>query len=113
MEKAAEFINEKYGENTVEIEIEDQYYNIGGVLKDHMHIVDTAIEAAKEVGLEPLFTAFRGGTDGSCLSHDGLPTSNIFIGGHNYHGRYEYVPVHAMEKTTEVIVKIVELYAKD
>lgn len=111
MKKAAAFINEKYGKNTVEIEIEDQYYNIGDVLKDHMHIVDTAVQAAKEVGLEPFFTAFRGGTDGAWLTYQGLPTPNLFIGGHNYHGRYEYVPIYSMEKAAEVIVKIIELYA--
>lgn len=111
MEKAAAFINKKYGENTIELEIEDQYYNMGDILKDSMHIVDTAIEAAREIGLEPFYTAMRGGTDGAWLTYGGLPTPNIFIGGHNYHGRYEYIPVNSMEKARNLIVKIVELYA--
>ncbi len=112
MEKAAQFINAKYGENTIEIDMEDQYYNMGDVLKDVMHIVDTAEEAIKEVGLEPFYTAMRGGTDGAWLTYAGLPTPNLFIGGHNYHGRYEFVPINSMEKASEVIVKIIELYAK-
>lgn len=111
MEKAAAFINKKYGENTIELEIEDQYYNMGDILKDSMHIVDTALEAAREIGLEPFYTAMRGGTDGAWLTYGGLPTPNIFIGGHNYHGRYEYIPVNSMEKARNLIVKIVELYA--
>lgn len=112
MEKAAKFINEKYGENTIEMEIEDQYYNMADILKDHMHIVETAKEAAEQVGLEPFYKAMRGGTDGAWLTYEGLPTPNIFFGGHNFHGRYEYVPVESMEKATEVVVKIIELYAK-
>lgn len=111
MKRAADFINKKYGDNTIEIEIEDQYYNMGNLLKDSMHIVHSAVEAAREVGLKPFYTAMRGGTDGAWLTYDGLPTPNIFIGGHNYHGRYEYIPVNSMEKATDVIVKIIELYA--
>lgn len=84
---------------------------MGDILKDSMHIVDTAIEAAREIGLEPFYTAMRGGTDGAWLTYGGLPTPNIFIGGHNYHGRYEYIPVNSMEKARNLIVKIVELYA--
>ncbi len=113
MEKAAQFINEKYGENTIEMKIEDQYYNMGDVLKDHMHIVKTLEKAVKEVGLTPFYTAMRGGTDGAWLTYEGLPTPNMFIGGHNYHGRYEYIPVYSMEKASEVVVKIIELYAKN
>lgn len=112
MGKVASFINEKYGDHTIEIEIEDQYYNMGDLLKDSMHMVDTAMQAAKEVGLEPFYTAMRGGTDGALLTYAGLPTPNIFIGGHNYHGRYEYIPIHSMEKATEIIIKIIELYTE-
>jgi len=109
---AVQFINEKYGSNTVELSLEDLYYNMGDVLKNVMHIVDTMEEATKEAGLTPYFKAMRGGTDGAWLTYAGLPTPNIFTGGHNYHGKYEFIPVESMEKATEVIVKIVELYAK-
>ena len=77
-----------------------------------MHIVDIAEEAMKDMGINPLITAIRGGTDGSQLSFKGLPCPNIFAGGHNFHGRYEYVPVESMQKATEVICKIAELTAK-
>ena len=76
-----------------------------------MHIVDIAEEAMKAVGIKPLIKAIRGGTDGSQLSYMGLPCPNIFAGGHNFHGRYEYVPVESMQKAVEVIVKIAELTA--
>jgi len=112
MIKAVQFINEKHGENTIELDIEDEYYNMADVLKDVMHIVDISEKAAKEVGIKPYFIAMRGGTDGAWLTYAGLPTPNIFTGGHNYHGRYEYVPVYSMEKAYEVILKIIELYAK-
>ncbi len=112
MEKAAQYINEKYGENTIDMNIEDQYYNMADVLKDYMHIVETAKEAVKEVGLEPFYTAMRGGTDGAWLTYEGLPTPNISFGGHNFHGIYEYIPVEALEKGSEIVVKIAELYAK-
>lgn len=112
MEKAADFINEKYGENTIEIEIEDQYYNMADILKDHMHIVETAKEAAEQIGLKPFYKAMRGGTDGAWLTYAGLPTPNIFFGGHNCHGRYEYVPVESLEKASEVVEKIIELYGR-
>ena len=77
-----------------------------------MHIVDIAEEAMKELRIKPLIKAIRGGTDGSQLSYMGLPCPNIFAGGHNFHGRYEYVPVESIQKATEVIVKVTELTAK-
>lgn len=112
MIKAVQYINEKHGNNSIELSIEDEYYNMADKLKDVMHIVDVSKEAAKEVGIKPYFIAMRGGTDGAWLTYAGLPTPNIFTGGHNYHGRYEYVPVYSMEKAYEVILKIIELYAK-
>ncbi len=112
IKKAVKFLNEKYGSNTVEMTIEDQYYNMKYVLQNVMQIVDIMEEAAKEAGITPFYKPMRGGTDGAWLTNKGLPTPNIFIGGHNYHGRYEYVPVHSMEKAVEVIVKIIELYVK-
>ena len=81
-------------------------------IEDKMHIVDLAKEALTEVGIEPLIVPVRGGTDGSKLSFMGLPTPNLFTGGHNFHGKFEYIPVPSMEKAVKVIVKIAELAAK-
>jgi len=77
-----------------------------------IHIIDTALQAMKEVGVEPVVKPIRGGTDGARLSFMGLPTPNIFGGGHNFHGKYEYIPTFTMDKAVEVILKIVELYTK-
>ena len=77
-----------------------------------MHIVEIAEQAMKNVGVEPKKTPIRGGTDGSKLSYMGLPTPNLFTGGHNYHGRFEYIPVESMEKAVQVILEIIDLYAK-
>lgn len=104
-------INKKYGANTVEIDIKDQYYNMKEKVEPVMHIVDIAEEAMKSLDIKPLIKPIRGGTDGSQLSYMGLPCPNIFAGGHNFHGRYEYVPVESMIKATKVIVKIAELTA--
>ena len=111
IKNAVSYLNNKHGENTVELVLEDQYYNLKYKLEDVMFIVDIMEKAVKEVGLKHYYKAFRGGTDGAWLTNQGLPTPNIFIGGHNYHGRFEYVPVYSMEKAVEVIVKIIELYA--
>lgn len=105
-------LNKKHGNGTVELELKDQYYNMKEVIEKNMHIVDTACKAMELVGIEPKIVPIRGGTDGSRLSYMGLPTPNIFTGGHNYHGKYEFIPTFAMEKAVEVIVKIVELYAE-
>lgn len=104
----AEELNAKHGENTVEVEIKDQYFNMREKVEPVMHIVDLAREAMKELGIKPIVKPIRGGTDGSQLSYMGLPCPNIFAGGHNFHGRYEYVPLESMIKATEVIVKIAE-----
>lgn len=104
-------LNKKYGNGTVELELKDQYYNMREIIEKNMHIVDTACKAIKLVGIEPKIVPIRGGTDGSRLSYMGLPTPNIFTGGHNYHGKYEFIPTFAMEKAVEVIVKIAELYS--
>lgn len=104
-------LNLKYGEGTVEIEIKDQYFNMKEKLEDSMYVVDIAIEAMKSAGVEPVIKPIRGGTDGARLSFMGLPTPNIFAGGHNFHGRYEFVPTFAMEKAVDVIVKIAEIVA--
>ena len=109
MEKLAKDLNKQYGREVFEIEIKDQYYNMREKVEPVMHIVDIAEEAMKQLNIKPLIKAIRGGTDGSQLSYMGLPCPNIFAGGHNFHGRYEYVPVESIIKATEVIIKIAEL----
>lgn len=102
----------QFGEDICIAEVKDQYFNMREKVEPVFHIVDIAEEAMKELGITPLIKPIRGGTDGSQLSYKGLPCPNIFAGGHNFHGKYEYVPVESMVKATEVIVKIAELTAK-
>ncbi|WP_298761703.1 peptidase T [uncultured Psychroserpens sp.] len=111
MVKLTNDINSQYGREVITIDIKDQYFNMKEKVVPVMHIVDIAEEAMKQLDIEPLIKPIRGGTDGSQLSYMGLPCPNIFAGGHNFHGRYEYVPVESMIKATEVICKIVELTA--
>lgn len=101
----------KFGEDIVTAEIKDQYYNMKEKVLPVKHIVDIAEKAMKELNIKPIIKPIRGGTDGSQLSFMGLPCPNIFAGGHNFHGKYEYVPAESMQKATEVIVKIAELTA--
>ena len=110
MQEAVDYINKLYPESTT-VEIKDQYYNMREKVEPVKHIVDIAFEAMAMVGVTPIVKPIRGGTDGAQLSFKGLPCPNIFAGGHNFHGRYEFVPVQSMEKAVEVIVKIVELVA--
>ena len=105
-------MNTKYGEGTVTVELKDQYYNMRQQVEPLMHIIDIAFAAMKEAGVEPKVKAIRGGTDGAQLSFKGLPCPNIFAGGLNFHGRYEFVPVQSIEKAVNVVVKIIELTAK-
>src|SRR5690606_18812607 len=102
---------EKFGDKIVECEIKDQYYNMKEKVEPVIHIVDIAKLGMKELDIKPINKPIRGGTDGSQLSYMGLPCPNIFAGGHNFHGKYEYVPVESILKATEVIVKIAELTA--
>ena len=104
-------INSEYGEGTATLEMKDQYYNMREKIEPVMHIIDTAFEAMKAVEVEPKVRAIRGGTDGAQLSFKGLPCPNIFAGGLNFHGRYEFAPVQSLEKATKVVVKIAELVA--
>ena len=113
MHNLAESINQQLGEERISVEIKDQYYNMREKVEPVMHIVDVAERAMKELHIEPIIKPIRGGTDGSQLSYMGLPCPNIFAGGHNFHGRYEYVPLESMVAATEVICKIAELVAKD
>ena len=105
-------INAEFGANTATLDIKDQYYNMREKIEPVMHIIDLAFVAMNEVGINPDVKPIRGGTDGARLSFDGLPCPNIFAGGHNFHGRFEYVPVQSMEKAMRVIIKIVENLAK-
>jgi tripeptide aminopeptidase len=113
--KIAKKINKKFskqfGEDIVVAEVKDQYYNMKEKVTPVKYIVDIAENAMRELGIKPLIKPIRGGTDGCQLSYKGLPCPNIFAGGHNFHGKYEYVPVESMQKAVEVIVKIAELTA--
>jgi len=104
-------VNERYGDYA-SVEIEDQYFNMKEKVEPVFHIVEIAREAMESLGIEPEMKPIRGGTDGSQLSFMGLPCPNIFAGGHNFHGKYEYLPVESMKKAVDVIVKICELTAK-
>jgi len=106
------FLNKKYGRELVNIDLKDQYYNMREVVEKNMFIVDLARRAMEEVDVKPNIKAIRGGTDGARLSFMGLPTPNIFGGGHNFHGRYEFIPLESMKKAVDVILKIVELNTK-
>ena len=101
----------QFGGDIVTLEIKDQYYNMREKVEPMMFIVDLAEKAMRELGIEPIIKPIRGGTDGSRLSYMGLPCPNIFAGGHNFHGKYEYVPVESMKSAIDVIVKIAELTA--
>ena len=103
-------LNERHGDY-LSVEIKDQYFNMRQKIEPVFHVVDIAKEAMEELGIEPIIKPIRGGTDGSQLSYMGLPCPNIFAGGHNFHGKYEYVPVESMQKAVAVIVKICELVA--
>ena len=112
MQAWGEAINAKYGAGTVTVKLKDQYYNMRMQIEPVMHIIDIAFKAMEEAGVTPKVKAIRGGTDGAQLSFKGLPCPNIFAGGLNFHGRYEFVPVQSMEKAMMVVVKIAELTAR-
>lgn len=97
---------------TVTLELKDQYYNMREKIEPVMHIIDIAFKAMEEAGVTPKVKAIRGGTDGAQLSFKGLPCPNIFAGGLNFHGRYEFVPIQSIEKAMKVVVKIAELVAR-
>ncbi len=108
---AADFINRKYG-NIVTADIRDQYRNMREQIQPHIHVVDNAKKAMKMAGIKPKVQPIRGGTDGANLSFMGLPCPNIFAGGHNFHGKLEFVPLESMEKACEVILNIIRIYAQ-
>ena len=106
----AAFLNQKYGEGTVVVDMKDSYYNMKEVIAPHMHLIDNAAEAMKELEIQPKVTPIRGGTDGARLSFMGLPCPNLCAGGENFHGKYEYACVQSMEKITELLIKIAQKY---
>ena len=103
---AASFLNEKYGPETVTIQVEDTYYNMKEVIQDHMELIDRAKEAMEELDITPIVTPIRGGTDGARLSFMGIPCPNLCTGGHNFHGKYEFVCVQSMERIAELLIRI-------
>ncbi|SDW90239.1 tripeptide aminopeptidase [Lutibacter oricola] len=111
-QKLVDDLNKKLGADLIEVEIKDQYFNMREKIEPVMHIVDIAEEAMNHLNITPLIKAIRGGTDGSQLSYKGLPCPNIFAGGHNFHGRYEYVPAESLQLATDVIVEIARITAK-
>ena len=111
IQKCVDFINEKYGAGTATLELKHQYYNMRKQVEPHYHIVEKAMKAIEMAGITPKVQPIRGGTDGANLSFMGLPCPNIFAGGHNFHGKMEYLPLQSMEKASEVILKIISLYA--
>jgi len=111
LNEVCQFINYRYGRDIVTLEVKDLYFNMKQQVEPVKYIVDIAEQAMIELGVEPRIKAIRGGTDGAQLSWKGLPCPNIFAGGHNFHGPWEFIPVQSMEKAVEVIVKIAELAA--
>lgn len=111
MKQCVDFMNQRYGEDSFTLEMKDQYYNMREKVEPEYHIVETAKLAMESLGIKPKIKPIRGGTDGSRLSYMGLLCPNIFAGGHNFHGKFEFVPLESMEKATQVILKIVEMNA--
>lgn len=107
-----EFINKKYGAGTVELLLKDTYYNMKEIIEKNFETIEIAKKSMIQAGVSPIIKPIRGGTDGARLSFMGLPTPNIFTGGHNFHGIYEYIPAFAMEKAVEVIINIVKEFSK-
>ena len=112
MKDVVAFINAKYGQGTATLEMKDQYYNMREQVEPHYHIVEKAMKAMEMAGIKPQVQPIRGGTDGARLSFMGLPCPNIFAGGHNFHGKLEYLPLQSMEKASEVVLNIIKLYAE-
>ena len=112
VEQTAAWLNAKYGEGTVKVTLNDQYYNMRQQIEPVMHVIDIALDAMKDCGITPRVRAIRGGTDGAQLSFKGLPCPNIFAGGLNFHGPHEFLPIPSLEKASELVVKICELSAK-
>ena len=112
MQECVDFINKKYGEGTASVEIKHQYYNMRKMVEPHYHIIEKAVKAMEIEGIKPRIQPIRGGTDGANLSFKGLPCPNIFAGGHNFHGKLEFIPLESMIKASKVILNIISLFAE-
>ena len=112
MSRAAAYMNEKYGEGTVRLELKDSYYNMKEKIEPHMYLIDLAKEAMEELEITPCIVPIRGGTDGSRLSYMGLPCPNLCTGGENCHGKYEFISIRSLEKTAELLTAIAEKFVK-
>lgn len=113
MQDVANLLNRKYPDGTVKLELQDQYFNMREKIEPVFHILEIAKQAMESLGIAPKINPVRGGTDGSRLSFMGLPCPNIFAGGHNFHGKFEYVPLESMEAAANVIIRIVEMYTRN
>ncbi len=111
-QKIADYLNDKYGAGTIQAVIKDSYYNMKEMIEPHIHLIENAKKAMEELEVTPIIVPIRGGTDGARLSYMNLPCPNLCTGGHNFHGRYEYISIQSMEKVTEIILKIIELYSE-
>ena len=112
MLRAADYMNSKYGQGTVTLRIEDSYFNMKEQILPHQHLLDNVLKAYETTGVTPVVQPIRGGTDGARLSFMGLPCPNLGVGGHNCHGRFEFVCIQSMEKCVEVIVELAKLYCR-
>ena len=113
MKLAVDFLNNRYGQDTISLTLKDQYYNMREQVEPHYHIVEIAMKAMEDAGIKPNVKPIRGGTDGANLSFMGLPCPNIFAGGHNFHGKLEYLPLESMQSAAEVIINIVKRFAQE
>ena len=111
--KIGDFLNEKYGPGTVEILLEDSYYNMREIIEQHMYLIDHAKAVMQENGVKPLIVPIRGGTDGARLSFMGLPCPNLCTGGHNFHGRFEYICIESMDKVVDILIGLVSTFSAD
>lgn len=111
-QQTADFLNRKYGDGTVVVEMKDSYYNMREVIEPHMHLIENASQAMEELGITPIVSPIRGGTDGARLSFMGLPCPNLCTGGENFHGRYEFACVQSMNKVTELLIMLAEKYGE-
>jgi tripeptide aminopeptidase len=108
--KIVDYLNAKYGEGTFKVEMKDSYYNMKEIVEQNYHLVENARQAMEKLHIIPIIVPIRGGTDGSRLSYMGLPCPNICTGGHNFHGRYEYIPIQSMEKVVDLLLQIINIY---
>ena len=112
MWSVVDLLQKKYGENVLKLTLKDQYFNMRKMVEPHPHVIEKAVEAMRMADVEPKIKPIRGGTDGARLSFMGLPCPNIFAGGMNFHGKFEYCSLNTMQKATQVIINLAELWAK-